>query len=197
MIDEFVQLKTAKKISRKQMLDVIDMGAEQLPLIAKNHKTLHTAADFFNGTPGFLITLQHALKQETNNNYAMAMGFIYEIEKAVEIQSKNDQNPQDAPEQVTAFETIIQAGTLCRQFDLLTRDKAHKTKRAWECKSICWDKASSDKLESQFLQQKELIHFLNKPNSKMNYRVSSKKPIPANWKKWFKDHQIEYSEDSL
>lgn len=118
-------------------------------------------------------------------NCRSALGYEYEIEKAVHI-TESDNN-----EKVVEFGYRLKCphSGKSREFDLRTN------KRLIECKNIEWKKASVKKLKKQFLDQRDLaMHYNKTNNASIMYVVCSKNPIPERWKAWFHDNKIAFEE---
>jgi hypothetical protein len=153
-------------------------------------KLLASAKELFVNIPGAMGDngpLRQILKRGKIglNADSSLKGAVYELEKALELESKG--------EKVIEFGKKIGG----REFDIITKTKA------LECKNISWErfqvgeslvtekqiKDLINKTQSTFSQQKQFAEEFG-----LKFEIHSKNKIPENWKIWFSEKNINFFE---
>ena len=163
-----------------------------IPLICKKHpkhKKLFTeSCKYFDATPGFPSLLRPLISSDVNST----KGYVYEIEKAVEIAEKSSDTQKET---VVEFHVILEhpKNKKEREIDLRT------TERFIECKNVNWSANSNKniqkKIRQQLLDEKELVKQYNATHGTgLDFILCSKQPISKTWKHWLDKNKIAFEE---
>ncbi|MFZ5953575.1 MAG: hypothetical protein ACOYT8_00580 [Candidatus Dependentiae bacterium] len=132
---------------------------------------------FWNKDGPLYKILKTATKTLDGNDLNTARGAIYELEKALNLESKG--------EKVVYFGRKLPGNKTC-EFDIETLSKLI------ECKDRYWQNITAKKMQtmkSRFIEQKKNASAYGK-----TFEVHSKQPIPEHWQKWFYDNGISFIE---
>jgi len=158
------------------------------PFLNQHSAVIDTALYLFDSTPGFNKTLQTFLINIAKPD--QAKGFLYEMQKGVQISQKNDETME-----AFAQEVCMDAASPTREFDIFT------DKRWIECKDVNWpakrlNTPATRKTQQQFLDQKRITDQFNEyNNANIAFEVHSKRPLSDPWRQWFADNKITCKEE--
>lgn len=149
-------------------------------IVEKNRESLHQAIELFSTTPGFYTTLSSFFKQVRYPH--TAKGYLYEIERALEIEESEDHD------QILAFSHHLGfENTQTREIDLVT------TCFCIECKNWqSFNPKKATKLRKQLKAQQKVVKEYNKryPQTSKQVMLSSKHTIPTSIISWCKRNNI-------
>ncbi len=155
------------------------------PLSDEAFSVVNEARDRFGEAPGFQKTLFTLLRNL--NNEGFTRGYLYELEVALALDHQGNT--------VRRFGAIRRAGSLCREFDLITDTHWIECKNiTWACVPVDGNKKWARHLKEQFLEQRSIVANYNRKHGKnITYAVCSKNEIPLSWQFWFKKHSIDFT----
>lgn len=172
---------------QKEMLSQIERVFSKGSSISE---TLTTAYELFEQIPGFNEVLQKVLDAK---DYGSQKGYLFEIEKAVDLELSMPNNDKPAYS-VIAFGEIVTSpvSQKDREFDIVA--ECGDATFYFECKNRSW-RQNPGKCE-QFRDQKAIIDSMqSRNNANVRYVIASKKSIPLRWKKFFAEHNIAFEEN--
>jgi hypothetical protein len=181
--------KKERIAQRKKMFSQIERVFSKRSSISE---TLTTAYELFEQTPGFNEVLQKVLDAK---DYGNQKGFLFEIEKAVDLELSMPNNDKPAYT-VIAFGEIITSpvSQKYREFDIVA--ECGDATFYFECKNRSWHRDPGNKCE-QFHDQKAIIDTMQSgDNPNVHYVIASKKSIPSRWKEYFAEHNIAFEDKS-
>jgi len=149
-------------------------------IVEKNREILNRAVELFSTTPGFYTTLSSFMKQVRYPQ--TAKGYLYEIERALEIEESED------TDQVVAFSHYLGFNnTQTREIDLVTNYYFIECKN-WQS----FNQRKSTKLHKQLKAQQKVVTEYNKrfPQTPKQVMLSSKHAIPESIISWCTKHNI-------
>jgi hypothetical protein len=147
------------------------------------HIIVH-ANEHFNAIPGFNKVKNVVDSADKRGMYGFLKGYLWELEFALALRK--------AGYRITAFhdkKKHAQGTQKAREIDVVAGDLCV------ECKNMEWlikDKKIENKLKEQFVAQKAIVESYK--NNR--YLLASREPLPATWKKWLADQNINYIEGS-
>jgi hypothetical protein len=182
--------KTFEGIKPRHLQNILTALAHRntIPAFAPHKEKLAQSAHLFFATPGFLPVIKRAIEGLAQHKEHQLQGSVYELEKALEIIARNDEEIIEFNKKVRgSFLDTYNAGTLEieREIDIVT---SHR----WiECKNI--KKINKDKIA--LIKKQILGQQLMAEDNNMKYIVYFKHDIPQELQEWLIEQSICYRQD--